>query len=269
MRLKVLLIIVILINAMANIIRIDKVILCKEVAFGFNYNYNPIIDNIIAFSSFVLLIISLYSLRLISSKEVLQFNLDSLRRKQHDYKNHLVVISGLIQIGKIDKALRYIHNLDNNHTNIHKMKSKGNEIEDTILSLLKTKREQAEKKGIEVRYNVNLDWSKVKVKEKDLTIVLFNLIDNAVFELNKFDNNRILQIDLYTYKDQFIIRVHNNKPVLSDEIKENMFNKGYTTKGNKGSGLGLYNTKGIVKKYKGRIEVDSRKNIGTIFTIYF
>ncbi len=43
----------------------------------------------------------------------------------------------------------------------------------------------------------------------------------------------------------------------------------YTTKGEKGTGLGLYITKQLVERNGGKISVRSKSNQGTTFTLEF
>lgn len=68
-----------------------------------------------------------------------------------------------------------------------------------------------------------------------------------------------------TYAD---IQVIDNGPGIPPEIQRRIFEPFYTTKGTRGTGLGLAVTKRIVEEHRGRIKVESSgENTGTILTI--
>ncbi|OVE75925.1 hypothetical protein BVX97_03030 [bacterium E08(2017)] len=56
---------------------------------------------------------------------------------------------------------------------------------------------------------------------------------------------------------------------MTDEVKQKCLQPFFTTKGEKGTGMGLAVTYGIIQRHNGEIEVDSSPGIGTAITIYF
>jgi signal transduction histidine kinase len=56
---------------------------------------------------------------------------------------------------------------------------------------------------------------------------------------------------------------------IPEEIRKAMFEPFITTKGEKGTGLGLWIVKGIVESHSGRIQVRSTLNRGTVFKLIF
>jgi signal transduction histidine kinase len=54
---------------------------------------------------------------------------------------------------------------------------------------------------------------------------------------------------------------------MSDEVKDNLFKKFYSTKGSKGTGLGMVVTRKIVEEHGGKITVASRLGEGTTFSV--
>jgi signal transduction histidine kinase len=56
---------------------------------------------------------------------------------------------------------------------------------------------------------------------------------------------------------------------IPEEIRRTMFEPFITTKGEKGTGLGLWIVKGIVESHSGRIQVRSGLNRGTVFKLIF
>jgi len=66
---------------------------------------------------------------------------------------------------------------------------------------------------------------------------------------------------------RLIIAVSDNADGIPDEVKEKLFNKFYSTKGSKGTGLGLVITRKVVEEHRGTIKVESQPGRGTSFII--
>ena len=56
---------------------------------------------------------------------------------------------------------------------------------------------------------------------------------------------------------------------IRPEVQESIFEPFVSTKGEKGTGLGLWIVKGIVENHRGRIRVRSRLGKGTVFKLDF
>jgi signal transduction histidine kinase len=65
------------------------------------------------------------------------------------------------------------------------------------------------------------------------------------------------------------ISVADNGSGIPKELRSSMFEPFVTTKGEKGTGLGLWIVKGIVENHAGRIQVRSTLGKGTIFRLSF
>jgi signal transduction histidine kinase len=66
---------------------------------------------------------------------------------------------------------------------------------------------------------------------------------------------------------RFVIRIQDNGCGISDEHKQNLFQAFFSTKGSKGTGLGLPVTHKIITEHGGRIDVESELGNGTTFLI--
>lgn len=101
--------------------------------------------------------------------------------------------------------------------------------------------------------------------ENELKHVLLNVINNSK---DAFIDNDIKDkiIEIETSKDKNVIYIRDNAGGINEEIIDNIFELNFTTKREKGTGIGLYLSKVIINKMGGNLSV---KNIngGVEFTI--
>ncbi|MEI6316172.1 MAG: HAMP domain-containing sensor histidine kinase [bacterium] len=126
------------------------------------------------------------------------------------------------------------------------------------------------KKGIQLVFlkpeqptlEITADYEKIRV-------VIQNLVENAI----KYSNKETRIVINASKKDSAIeISVHDNGIGITTEEQQNIFGKFFRATNAKqqdvvGSGLGLYTTKRIVEKHKGKIWFDSKINEGTTFFV--
>ncbi|WP_456468565.1 sensor histidine kinase, partial [Archaeoglobus sp.] len=109
---------------------------------------------------------------------------------------------------------------------------------------------------------LNLESVTVKANE-GLKTIINNIVHNALVH-GKDDGIRI-KIETFSDEKYGIIRISDNGKGIPDEIKEKIFEEGFTT--GEGTGLGLYIVKRIVNIYGGEIEVKDNIPKGTVFEI--
>lgn len=200
--------------------------------------------------------------KLSSSQEII----DALRAQKHDFKNHLSVILGLLHMNEINKAKEYIYDINGRIEEAFSI-SKLNNVE--FAAILHTKVAIAEAKGIEVELDIECGLDNMYINNIDLCRIFFNLMDNACYELEKCKVEKpILTIEIKEFEDNVILCVTNSYPIISKEIMNKIFNKGFSSKSGTGRGYGLYIVKELVKKHSGKITVESYEGVGTIFTVF-
>ncbi len=197
-----------------------------------------------------------------NSKEVIE----ALRGQKHDFQNHLSIISGLIQLGKPEKALEYTFNVCGKTNEVFSI-SKIKNVE--VAALLYRKYAIAENSGITVELDIDSYLENIKISSLDLCKILFNLIDNAIYELENCNaDEKILSISIFQTDNEYIISITNSSPIISEEIKNKLFQVGFSTKEGPDHGHGLPIVKSIVHKNSGRLTVESYEGVGTIFTVF-
>ena len=94
---------------------------------------------------------------------------------------------------------------------------------------------------------------------------LLNLLANAIDAIEE-DRGEV-RLATHVAGESILISVEDNGVGVPLEARQQIFEVFYSTKGNRGTGLGLAVTKKIVEEHGGRIAVDSAPGQGSRFTI--
>lgn len=166
---------------------------------------------------------------------------------RHDWKNHMIVMQGLLEQGDVEEAKAYFDELSGK-TDMSKWKvTTGNETLDMILA---PKMLSMQEKGIDFDFEGCLNGISY-MKPADLCIVFSNLIDNAIEAAEQCEGKREIHIKV-THSEEYcmivILNSFNHKIVYTEGVF-------MTTKEDiKNHGIGLGNVKEILTKYSGNLE---------------
>ena len=200
-----------------------------------------------------------------SLENLSRFN-DRLRADRHDYLNHLQVVYGLMELGEYDEMEAYFRNVYKELLKTGKAIKTANP---AINALLAAKSAEAEEKGIEFVIEVKSALASLGVEDWELCKVLSNLIDNALRALSDSPQpDKQLRIDITEDRDGYIFEVGNNGPAIPEDMRENIFRRGFTTKKGEGHGLGLSIVSDILTGNQGAISLKSDEK-ETVFTVVF
>ena len=104
--------------------------------------------------------------------------------------------------------------------------------------------------------------------QRRLSVVLSNLISNAIQFSNPFNETPCIKISVKVLKNETNIEIQDNGIGIEKSHIDKIFNMFYrATNYQPGSGLGLYIVKESIDKLKGKIAVESQLGVGTTFTI--
>jgi signal transduction histidine kinase len=123
-----------------------------------------------------------------------------------------------------------------------------------------------EAKGISFSQQIEVD--RINTDELLLETIVNNLISNSIkhHDINKA--KRYVAIHVKSLHENLIIKITDNGKGIDEGEKKLIFEKFYTSAQNsKSFGLGLSIVKENVSKLSGAIAVDSKKGVGTTFTI--
>lgn len=127
-----------------------------------------------------------------------------------------------------------------------------------------------------IRYELELDkiqlvrelpetLSAIRVDRRNVEEIFFNLVLNACQAMK--DGGR-LTIRAEQHNGMVQIEIQDQGPGIPSDKVSKIFEPFYTTKAS-GTGLGLYVTKRLVERNRGKISVESELNKGTRFTLRF
>ena len=130
-------------------------------------------------------------------------------------------------------------------------------------------------KRIEVAQNFADDTLTVLMNREKFLLALFNVLINAKDAISaaQRENGTIdITVDrIYISKaeNNFIrIKISDNGTGIEEKIINKIFEAYFTTKGDKGTGLGLTTVKEIIEENSGWIEIDVKKGSGTTFILF-
>ncbi|MCH3963668.1 MAG: GHKL domain-containing protein [Clostridium sp.] len=186
---------------------------------------------------------------------------EDIRRKQHEFKNHLNAIGGLVQVseGKELKynLLKYIKSVNCSTEGIEKIAYIDNLI---LRAVIYSKSSEAEIRGIKFKYNVSNELNEWKVEDYELSEILANILNNA-FEAVEDNSNRSVVLNIYKNFDKNVIELKNTVENIDEDNLKKVFKRGFSTKKGENRGYGLYNAKKIVESKEGKIQLSLEDNL--------
>ncbi|MFZ5943134.1 MAG: ATP-binding protein [Bacillota bacterium] len=193
----------------------------------------------------------------------------ALRARTHEFQNKLHVISGLIQLGSYDEAIKYITKISHKEQSFIAFLTEH--INNTAISaLLVGKASEAEEKRINfsIDENSSLFYLPEHFDENAMVVIIGNLIDNAFEAVEELDKDRKkVEVNIQQDEKHILIEIRDRGKGIESRNREDIFSEGFSTKGTLGRGLGLMNVKKRVESLRGRIELISNEN-GTRFNIF-
>ena len=132
--------------------------------------------------------------------------------------------------------------------------------------------EQFRLRDIEVSLDLDKAIPKIMAGRNRLEQIFLNLMTNARDAMKERGMEDVKKITVTTYLegDLVVAEVSDTGKGIPERIQEKMFEPFFTTKEvGKGTGLGLSITYGLVRDFKGGIDVESTLDVGTTFRVRF
>lgn len=210
----------------------------------------------------------------------------------HDFNNALAAILGFTELlcnrpenlADTKKTLRYLQMMNtaaqdagvvvNRLREFYRQRDEGevftpvdlNKLIDQAVSLTQPKwKNQAEAKGVAIQVVTELKPIRpVAGSEADLREALTNLIFNAV---DAMPQGGTITVRTRPANARVILEIADTGTGMTEEVRQRCLEPFFTTKGDRGTGLGLSMVYGIVQRHQGSIEIDTAPGKGTTFRL--
>ena len=217
----------------------------------------------LGFMVFVLVIIYFIKIEE-KSKEVAQLNLSlnnkitELRKIKHDYGSQISCLYALYQMGKYEKLGAMLKDIvdrsEATNTAIF-VNKKASPMVNSVFAPISSS-------NIDVIVFDNANYDNISLSEEELFNVISNITRNSV-DVLKETKNPIIKYKSYNTHSSLNITISNNGPKIPDEVKNKIFDVGFTTKDNfhGDRGFGLSIVKDILNRCDGRINLISNDDL--------
>lgn len=185
--------------------------------------------------------------------------LETIRKKQHDFNNHMNAVFSLHIVAEsydelVSMQKEYCGELlrDNRYS---RLLSGGSPI---IIGFLYSKFLEAERKGCSIDYEVKIGDMKCRIPQYKIVEILGILLDNAMEAVADRESRGIF-VKVCEVADSIYIAVKNDSEIFSRREFGLFVQPGYSTKGT-GRGTGLANLVEMLKEYDCELNIYFEKH---------
>lgn len=179
-----------------------------------------------------------------------------LRMLKHDMNNHLSAALMLLNEGRIEDAKEYLKSLTEAADDLSLTKSTGIRALDMILW---NKMALAREKSIELRMQINDEYSEIIQSDYEMCSIFANILDNAIEAVEAGSDKT--WIKLVTKRQQNMIFIYCENPYISLDLELENENYVTTKKDKENHGMGLKQIAHIAKKYGGTVKMDTAEGM--------
>lgn len=229
------------------------------------HNMGLIFKSVLYFLAFITFVMAVIYFAKINhkSKEVEMLNdalnekITELRKIKHDYGSEISGLYGLYQLGKMDRVGEMLKSIVQRNQALNTAVSVSDCENPIVASVLSC----ATSKGINVIVDDNGNYDELSITDNELLKLISNIIKNSIDVLSEV-KNPIIKYKSYNSYNGITITIMNNGPEIPKDIRNNIFDSGFTTKKNENSdrGFGLSIVKDIITKCNGSILVESDRD---------
>ena len=177
-----------------------------------------------------------------------------MRGYKHDFHHHLQALKGQLEAGETGRALAYIEQLDQNLQHVDTLQKTGNVTADAILS---AKIAPARAAGIAVTVQASLPEA-LTLSDLELSIVIGNLLDNAIEACQKAAGDRFIRLSLGMKGNMLYFYLLNSAGKKQTKVGP-LFKTGKSG----AHGFGLHRAEAIIRQHGGWVKYNSEDDAFT------
>lgn len=192
----------------------------------------------------------------------------ALRAQTHEFMNKMHVIMGLIDMKAYDELKNFTQEIAyNRQSEVSYVVTRLKDI--TLSGFILGKISRSRELDIdfsltdESELHGELDVPSVH----DIVLIAGNIIENAFDALKNFEGERIVNLSILDFDREIVIVVEDSGPGMSEETRKQIFQRGFSSKGESGHGFGLYLVQQSINSLNGTITVESAPGEGSTFTV--
>lgn len=189
-----------------------------------------------------------------------QAMIQEVRRTRHDMKNNMIYLKELLNTDA-EKARKFLDEYIGQSEATDEISKSGNLAVDALINY---KNMTAREKGITIHLESQIP-AELPYESTDLSIILGNLLDNAIEATEKLEVEKDIFVSLMYRKEKLLIKVRN--PYTGDLKKDRVGNYISEKKDRENHGIGLKSVRKVVEKYEGVMEIHTEDQIFEICVI--
>lgn len=198
--------------------------------------------------------------------------ISALRANTHEFMNKLQVISGLLQMERVEEAKDYIGAISAVQSKLVAPVLQHIQNANTA-ALLLGKIDHMRELDIQptLLANSSLPEHSAYLSTEELVTVVGNLVENAIEAVDAQNGDRLRSVVVQITEDEtgLLIVVSDTGTGIPPEDLERIYTPGFSTKAQEGRGVGMGLIREIAVRRGGSVEVDSEAGTGTTFTLIF
>lgn len=198
---------------------------------------------------------------------------DNLRAVQHEHRNLISTIAGLLFLKRYDHALDLIQQQSESHQKVIDFIARNFQ-DNHLAGLLIGKYYRAKELGLELVFDPAcfVDRLPTALSHNEWISIVGNLLDNAYnASLRQPQGSRQIECLINSDGHEVIIEIADQGCGIDETLRDRIFERGVTSSASSASkdhGIGLWLVRSYVEQAGGSIVVENNIPFGTIFTLY-
>lgn len=195
---------------------------------------------------------------------------DNLRAVQHEHRNLISTIAGLLFLKRYNQALELIQQQSESHQKVINFIARNFQ-DNHLAGLLIGKYYRAKELGLELIFDPAcfVDRLPTALSHNEWISIVGNLLDNAYnASLRQPQGSKQIECLINSDGQEVIIEIADQGCGIDEALRDRIFERGVTSSASKDHGIGLWLVRSYVEQAGGSIVVENNIPFGTIFTLY-